>query len=200
MRTVPFGAALFTGALALSCGGSAATPVTPTAAATTDISTSTPAPAAVPPGPCTIGFDGLSANGAAFATHTACGLTVTGAQAAWQASTAYGNPAPFIQFLSPGGTTTTGEVTVQSPDAAFALVSIDIYSSTTKIPFEVTGSLHGAVVFTLRDVQGNTFGRFATVANPHAAAPADALRIRLTNPAAPCCTNPVGLDNIRVVR
>jgi hypothetical protein len=79
-------------------------------------------------------------------------------------------------------------------------VSVDVYSSTTKIPFEVTGSLHGAVVFTLHDVQGNTFDGFATVANPYAAAAADTLRIRLTNPAAPCCTNPVGLDNIRVVR
>ena len=45
-----------------------------------------------------------------------------------------------------------------------------------------------------------TFGKFATISSPNAAVPIDTLRIRLTNPSAPCCANPVGLDNIRVVR
>ena len=160
--------------------------------------TSSEPPAA--PGPCAVGFADVRANGAPFASYAECGLTITAALADWQAVTTYGSPAPFIQFKTPGGTTTTGEITAVAAGAAFSFVSVDIYSSTTKIPYEITGLANRSVVFTLQDVQGNTFGAFATIANPHAAAVIDTLRIRLTNPAAPCCANPVGLDNIRVVR
>jgi hypothetical protein len=55
-------------------------------------------------------------------------------------------------------------------------------------------------VFTASNTQPNTFGAFATIANPHAAVSIDVLRIRLVNPVPPCCSNPMGLDNIRVVR
>jgi hypothetical protein len=120
--------------------------------------------------------------------------------ASWQASTTYGHPAPFVQFLSPGGTTTTGEIRVTAAGASFAFVSVDVYSSTTKIPYEINGLAGGTPVFTISAVQNNTFGNFATIGNPSAAIAIDTLRIRLTNPAAPCCSNPVGLDNIRVIR
>ena len=142
----------------------------------------------------------MQRNGAPFGTHTACGLTISASGASWQSSTSYGNPAPFIQFIVPGGTTVIGDITLQSSDGPFTFASVDIYSSTTKIPYEIAGTAHGSVALSLQDVQGNTFGGFATVVNPHAATAIDGLRIRLTNPAAPCCTNPVGLDNIRVVR
>ena len=82
----------------------------------------------------------------------------------------------------------------------FAFTSLDIYSSTTKIPYEITGSANGAALFTIAKVQGNTYGEFATIVNPQPSAAIDTLRIRLTNAAAPCCSNPVGLDEIRVIR
>ena len=96
------------------------------------------------------------------------------------------------------GTTEIGEVRVTSP-VTFTFLSVDIYSSTTKTPYEISGLLNGAAVFVAQDVQGNTFGAFATIGSPRPAS-IDTLRIRLTSPAAPCCANPVGLDNIRVVR
>lgn len=177
------------------CGGSSPTPASPSPVVSGNFSQP---PAA--PGPCVVGFDELRANGAAFTTHAACGLSITTTAASWQASTTYGRPAPFVQFLSPGGTTTTGEMVVAAAGGAFAFVSVDIYSSTTKIPYEITGLVNGAVAFTVAGVQGNTFGDFATIANPRAPVLIDLLRIRLTNPAAPCCRNPVGLDNVRVIR
>jgi len=182
-------------ACSAGCGSSSGNPATPSVLYNADLS-----PGSAISGPCTIGFEGLQGNGAPFGTHSVCGLTITGAGAAWQSSTSYGNPAPFIQFIVPGGTTAIGEITLQSADGAFTFTSVDIYSSTTKIPYEMTGTAHGSVAFSLQNVQGNTFGNFATVVNPHGTAAIDALTIRLTNPAAPCCTNPVGLDNIRVVR
>lgn len=187
------------------CGVSSPIPSSPTAAAPTAAS---PAPlvepnSSQPPadtGPCIVGFDDLHVNGAAFSTLSACGLAIATTAANWQASTTYGHPAPFVQFISPGGTTTTGEISLTATAGTFAFVSVDIYSSTTKIPYQINGLARGAVMFTISDVQGNTFGNFATVSNPSATVAIDTLRIRLTNPAAPCCSNPVGLDNIRITR
>ena len=193
------------------CAGQATTPLSPTStsvSSSASSSPSSPAPAVDPgtsqptanSGPCVVGFSELQVNGAAFTTQTACGLTIAAAGASWQASTTYGYPAPFVQFVSPAGTTTTGEVNVTAASGTFAFASVDIYSSTTKIPYEITGLAKGAVVFTLASTQNNTFGNFATISSPNAAVPIDTLRIRLTNPSAPCCANPVGLDNIRIVR
>ena len=125
---------------------------------------------------------------------------IAAAGAPWQASTTYGSPAPFVQFQAPAGTTMTGEMVLQSVGGTFTFASADIYSSTTKIPYEITGTLHGTVMFTLAATQGNTFGRFATIVNPHAGAAIDVLRVTLTNQAAPCCSNPMGLDNVRIAR
>jgi hypothetical protein len=186
---------VLTAACAAACGSASRSPASPTVLYNTDLS-----PATAISGPCTIGFEGLQGNRVPFDAHTACGLAINGSGASWQSSTTYGNPAPFIQFIVPGGTTVSGDVTLQSSDGAFTFASVDVYSSTTKIPYEITGTAHGSVAFSLQGVQGNTFGNFATIMNPHAATPIDHLLIRLTNPAAPCCTNPVGLDNIHVVR
>jgi hypothetical protein len=178
-----------------ACGSSSGNPGSPSVLSNADLS-----PGTAISGPCTIGFEGLQGNGAPFGRHTACGLTISGAGASWQSSTSYGNPAPFIQFITPAGTTAIGDITLQSADGLFTFASVDIYSSTTKIPYEITGTAHGSAALSMQDVQGNTFGGFATIVNSHPATAIDGLRIRLTNPAAPCCTNPVGLDNIRVVR
>jgi hypothetical protein len=143
-----------------------------------------------------IGFDELGPNAVAFTTYTACGFTVTSTAASWTVSTTHGRPAPFIQFVSPGGTTAAGEVIVTASGAAFRFVSVDLYSSTTPIPYVITGIANSATVFTIQNTQPNTFGNFATIVNPDAAKQVDALLIRLSNPAAPCCSNPMGLDNI----
>ena len=149
--------------------------------------------------PCPlIGFDGLQPHGATFMTVTTCGFTVTATTSNWTISTGYGNPAPFIQFLSASGTTNPGEVLVTAAGAKFKFQSVDVYSSTTPIPYVITGIANSATVLSIQSTQGNTFGNFATVSNPQPLMQIDALLIRLSNPAAPCCSNPMGLDNIRV--
>ena len=195
MNKVRLNGAMLIALFAAGCGGTAPTPSAPTASAPTDIITTVP----IPSGPCVIGFVGLTVNAAPFETHAACDLTITARAAAWRASTTYGAPPPFIQFIVPGGSTLTGVVTLDSPHAPFKFISVDIYSSTTQIPYEITGEAAGVETLSLHGVQGNTYGAFATVSNPHGVA-VDRLTIRLTNPAAPCCTNPVGLDNIRITR
>jgi hypothetical protein len=208
MRTVRLSGAVLIAVVTAACGSSSSTPTTPTPSAPTDVTTVPPAPAPAPiptpappavPGPCSIGFEGFTINGAPFVTHSACGLHIIPG-GAWHAVTTYGVPPPFVQFLAPAGSTTTGDVTLQSPDGLFTFTSVDVYSSTTKIPYEITGSAGGTPVFAFHDVVGNTFGLFATVVNPHRGAAVDTVRIRLSNPAAACCGNPVGLDNIRVAR
>lgn len=178
----------------VACGRSTPAPSSPSPVTAASAVEPTPAP-----GPCVIGFDDLRDNGLPFTTHAACGLVITAKIASWQASTTFGRPAPFIRFVVPGGTTAVGEVTVTA-FGSFAFRSVDIYSSTTKIPYEMSGLANGTQTFIVQGIQGNTFGAFASIVNPRSDAPIDTLQIRLTNPAAPCCTNPVGLDNIRVVR
>jgi Carboxypeptidase regulatory-like domain len=153
-----------------------------------------------PSGATVIGFDGLTVNGASVTTYTESGFTVSATSDAWLASTTYGNPAPYIQFLAPGGTTVTGQVRVSAGGAAFSLYSLDFYSSTTPIPYTITGLRNSSTVFTFADTLPNTFGNFRTVANPNAAAVVDALSIVLTNAAAACCSNPMGLDTVVLTR
>jgi len=176
------------------CGGAPSSPSSPSSTGSPQTTTVQP-PAA--PGPCNISFDELRANGP-FTSLSACGLTVAASGAPWQALMTYGRPAPFVQFLSNAGVTSVGDVTISG--GTFTFAAVDIYSSTTKIPYDITGLAGGATVFQIQDVQGNTFGNFATILNLQAAKTIDTLRIRLTNPAAPCCANPVGLDNIRLAR
>jgi len=147
-----------------------------------------------------ISFSGLTANGASVTTYTESGFTVSASSGAWEASTTYGNPAPFIQFFASPGTTVTGEVRVALGGSVFNVYSVDLYSSTTPIPYVITGLRSSATVFTLADTLPNTFGNFRAVGNPNAAAPIDALSIVLTNAAAGCCRNPMGLDTIVLTR
>ena len=73
--------------------------------------------------------------------------------------------------------------------------SVDLSSSTTTIPYVIKGIRNSAVVFTLNGTLPNTFGQFRTVTNPNAVT-VDTVTIALTNAAASCCRNPMGLDNI----
>jgi len=113
--------------------------------------------------------------------------------------TTYGNPAPYIRFQGTGAANTLGEVAVTAGGQSFTFQSVDLYSSVTQIPYEITGIANAATVFTLQGAVPNTFGRFATVSNSSANVKIDTLVIRLTNPAIPThpsASNPMGLDNL----
>ena len=148
----------------------------------------------------TIGFSSLHENRAPFTTHVESGFRISVVSAEWIALTTYGNPQPFIEFYGPAGVTVTGELRVTADGAPFWLNSIDFYSSTTKIPYVIDGFLNSKKIFEVADVIGNTFGAFARRSNPKADVPVQEIRIRLSNPSAPCCGNPMGVDNIVVSR
>src|SRR5215470_12358493 len=172
---LPLGATLCVGLWA--CGGFSS-PLTP--------QTSTP-PGAETPCP-TLGFD--EAAGASVTTYTRCGFTVTATTPNWLVWT------PYMVFMSAAGQITTAEIRVTAAAGTFKFQSVDVYSSTTPIPYVITGSLNSTRVFSLQGTQGNTFGNFVTIVNPRPEAFIDARVVRLANPAAPCCENPMGLDNI----
>ena len=158
-------------------------------------------PSAVKPSATyTIGFSSLRENRAPFTTHLESGFRIAVVSADWIALTTYGNPQPFIEFYGPAGATTTGELRVTADGAPFWLNSIDFYSSTTKIPYVIEGVLNSKQTFAVSDVIGNTFGAFARRSNPKADVPVQEIRIRLSNPSAPCCGNPMGVDNLVVSR
>jgi len=140
-----------------------------------------------------IGFDDLTGNSSPFTTYSACGFAVTATSGTWVVLTTYGHPAPFVEFMSNAGTTGIGELLVTRGGGTFTFQSVDVYSSTTQIPYVMTGIANSATTFTIQGTVPNTFGNFATVVNPQPQTSVDALLIRLTNPAAPCCANPMGL-------
>jgi hypothetical protein len=172
-----------------ACGGGSPS-IPPFLLASTPAGPSTPCPA--------LGFDDAGAAAAPVTTYTRCGFTVTATTPNWNVWTGYGLPAPFIGFMSAAGATTTGEIRVTAAAGKFTFQSVDVYSSTTPIPYVIMGVANSTTVFALRSTQGNTYGNFATISNPNADAEVDALVIQLSNPAAPCCPNPTGLDNIVV--
>lgn len=152
----------------------------------------------VPASAATIGFNGLLTN-APVTNYAESGFTVSAVSGNWQAFIGYGNPAPLIQFIRQADQPTiSASVQVTAGGSPFTFSAVDLYSSITTIPFVFQGFLNSIPVFTVSGTVPNTFGAFATRANPNAALPIDALLITLSNPATPCCANPVGLDNIVV--
>ena len=180
--------------LLLFCGALGCSPMVPTAPVP---------PAAAPSGVTpagvlelgTLTFDNLTSNGAAVSEYHERGFTLRFSGAGWTERHTYGNPRPFVYFDSAAGTSVTGTVEVSGGGQTFAFQSVDLYSSTTRIPYRIVGLRAGETVFTMEDQLPNTFGQFRTV-RLSAPAPIDTLRIALTNNAAPCCRNPMGLDNI----
>lgn len=156
---------------------------------------SAPAPA----GATVIAFGGL-ANDAVLSSYTESGFTVSTTQPGWTASAAYGHPAPFIQFYADGGATLTRSISVTAGGAPFTYFGSEIYSSTVKVPYTITGTRNGATAFSVTAELPNPTGSFRQVLNGSPTLPIDALSITLTNAAATCCRNPVGLDNIVVIR
>jgi hypothetical protein len=159
-----------------------------------------PAPPVFPSGATVIGFNGLTANGGSVESYAESGFTVSAASGPWQTVTTYGNPAPFIQFFAPAQTAVTAEVRVSGGGSLFSFLSVDLYSSTTPIPYKIIGLRNASSVFSVTSTLPNTFGNFKTVAASDAAAKIDALSIVLTNTAAACCRNPMGLDTIVLMR
>lgn len=148
----------------------------------------------------TIDFNGIAgSNGSPFTSYTQSGFTVSPSSGSWLEDSNFGNPAPYIYFIAPGGSTMTSGITIADGGTQFAFRSIDLYSSTTSIPYSLTGLLNGAMVFSASGTVPNTFGSFAQVNNPYSTALIDTLEVNVTNPAAPCCSNPVGLDNIALI-
>jgi hypothetical protein len=84
-----------------------------------------------------------------------------------------------------------GTIQVTAAGATFSFKSIDLYASLVPIPYQVTGLRNSTTVFTIANTLPNTFGKFATVANPQAAAVIDTLVISLTD-----AVSVMGLDNI----
>jgi len=157
-------------------------------------SPTSPSPGA---GPVTIGFDGFRLD-APLTTLTEAGFTVTATRGSWAVRTSYGNPAPFIEFLAPPGDTVTGEIVIMARRRPFRFEAADLYSSTTRIPYTITGLRNASTAFTFTDTLPITFGRFRTVVNPHTPETIDVLIITLSNAAFPCCDNPMGVDTIRL--
>jgi hypothetical protein len=151
-----------------------------------------------PAGATVLGLSGLGANGAAVSTYTESGFTIAASTPNWTVSTGYGHPAPFMQFVAEASTTATGRMELSAGGSPFSFVSVELYSSTTRIPYTITGVRNGTTVFTLSDELPNTFGNFRSVVNPQSATPVDKVLITLTNNAA--VRNPMGLDTIVVVR
>ena len=143
----------------------------------------------------TIGFSDLLTPGP-FTTYTESGFSVSAVSGSWEGFTSFGNPAPFILFTRAAGEPTiSAQIEVRASGAPFTFSSMDLYSSLTTIPYLVTGLRDSSPVFTVAGIVPNTFGSFATV-NSNSTQIIDTLRIALSNPATPCCSNPVGLDNI----
>jgi len=148
----------------------------------------------------TVTFNGLTANLAPVTVYTESGFSVSANPGDWFVITTYGRPAPFIEFMAHAGTVVTGQIQIfAAGHAPFRFTSVDLYSSTTPIPYTITGLRNDATVFTVTDKLPNTFGNFRTVMNPNGTDAIDLLTISLSNPAAPCCDNPMGLDNISLV-
>ena len=188
--------------IVIGCGASPSTePITgPSVSREPATEPTPPIDAVTPSATYTLGFSSLRENRAPFSSHAESGFTISVVSADWIAVTTYGNPQPFIEFIGPAGVTMTGELRVTAGGAPFWLNSIDVYSSTTKIPYVIEGFLNSELMFSVVDVVGNTFGAFARRSNPKADVPVKEIRIRLSNPSAPCCGNPMGVDNIVVSR
>ncbi len=147
----------------------------------------------------TIAFGDLSGNGSQFIEYDELGFRVSSGIGSWEVMESYGNPAPAIIFMREADEPDfQGEVEITSNGSFFSFNSVDLYSSITPIPYTIKGFRDSELVFTLSDSVPNTFGKYIKVENPEAADAIDTLTIRISNPATPCCSNPVGLDNIVV--
>lgn len=130
-----------------------------------------------------------------LSTYTEAGFTASILSGSWVPRLDYGNPAPFLQFAGQNNQETIGAIQVTSGGSPFTFGSVGLYSSVTPIPYSISGFLDNTQMFSLQGTIPNTFGDFATLANPQANVLIDKLTITLTNPVS---NNPMGLDNLDV--
>jgi hypothetical protein len=191
--------------LAVGCGIEAPNPAAPSARG---VMRSSAIAAANRPSPVRLGFDALTADGSSFTIDRESDFTVSALSGNWIVKTTVGHPAPFIWFVRLAAESVLSAEVVIKADApatavggpAFHFTSVDLYSSLTAIPYTFVGLRSSNVVFSESGTVPQTFGNFVTVANPSAGTEINALRITLSNPATPCCSNTVGLDNIVMMK
>jgi hypothetical protein len=137
----------------------------------------------------------------AFGTYFESGFTVLSTSGNWTVD-ASGNLGPSIAFWAPSGTTVNGTIQVTADEGTFSFKSVDLYSSTTPVPYTIAGLRNSTTRFTMTATRPLNFGVFATVVNPQAGEVIDRLVISLSNPAGPCptCANQMGIDNVVVTR
>lgn len=157
-----------------------------------------PTPLPEPTVPVNVTFAGLTTNRAPVSTYVENGVTITTVSADWMAATTYGNPAPSLQFSSPAGEATQGEIRITA-GGRFSFSSIDLHSSTVGIPLVVEGTLGSELVLWSQKTFDTT-GSFFTFQNPRPRDAIDTLVIRMPNNSAPCCVNPMSVDNIVIRR
>jgi len=150
-----------------------------------------------PPDNVTITFSNAGSNGAAYTLYAEANFHVNVRTGSWTFNTNDGNPSPFVQFMTPAGTTASGELIVVPPVTLFHFNSVDIYSSTTDVSFEISATRPGGSAFVFTGTVSNPMGTFVRVTNPYSAITLDQLFIKLTGTSG-CCDNPVGLDNIKI--
>jgi hypothetical protein len=183
-----------------SCDRTSASPSSTSSTAASGESTALqPRVTVTPTTNVTIAFGALTTNNAAVSTYSESGFTLTASGSNWIAWTGYGHPAPAVVFKSDAGKTEVGQLEIGGP-VGFAFKSIDLYSSTTTIPYTITGMADGKVAFVLEGEVPHTFGNFMTVTNPNASTVVDKLIIKLTDASFACCGNPMGVDNVALVR
>ena len=145
----------------------------------------------------TIDFNGISgADGSPFTSYMEFGSTVTALTNNELVGQSSGNPGPYIYFVAQPNQTLTETIAVTEGGTKFSFSSIDLYSSITTIPYIFTGILNNSQVFVASGIVPHTFGKFATVMNPYSTVQIDTLDVTLTDATPPCCSNPMGLDNI----
>jgi hypothetical protein len=147
-----------------------------------------PPPAAT----ATVTFAGLPAAGTLFTTLTEQEFLVENVSGPWESATS-----AIIFRRTSAGPDLNGEIRVtRTGGLPFLMSSVRLYSSVTPIPYVLRGERSGTPVFTSAGTVPNTFGNYATVANPFSHQLVDAVYITVTNPAVGLSGNPVGVDDI----
>src|SRR2546430_1446635 len=95
--------------------------------------------------PC-VGFAMPSTGTCAVSSYSENGFAVTVNSGNWNARIDYGSPPPFIEFWAAPSASVTGEVLIAAADGSpFYFRSVDVYSSTTPIPYTIRGSRRNTV-------------------------------------------------------
>ena len=149
--------------------------------------------------PATITFDGLAGSGSPVTEYDESGFNISSTSGNWEVMAEYGKPAPAIELKREANEPESqGEIEVSARGDVFRFSSVDLYSSITPIPHTINRYRDSNLLFTISDTVPNPSGNFVNIRNVHSSVLIDRLTISLSNPETPCCSNPVGIDNIRI--